>query len=112
MLLRPVLRARTRRAAGVRAPCLRACACLPLPGTAAAAAAEAAFTAPTAGRRESGGGVRSEYVFAHLPVCRSGLPFLVCADWELVSSREQIHGDASWNLWLRDQVSVRVKSTE
>ena len=40
-----------------------------------------------------------------LPVCRSGLPFLVCADWELVSSREQIHGDASWNLWLRDQVS-------
>jgi hypothetical protein len=64
------------------------------------------------GEAESGGGVRSEYVFAHLPVCRSGLPFLVCADWELVSSREQIHGDASWNLWLRDQVSVRVKSTE
>ena len=57
------------------------------------------------GEVESGGGVRSEYVFAHLPVCRSGLPFLVCADWELVSSREQIHGDASWNLWLRDQVS-------
>ena len=53
---------------------------------------------------EEEGGVRSEYVFAHLPICRSGLPFLVCADWDLVSSREQIHKEASWNLWLRDQV--------
>ena len=45
-------------------------------------------------------------VFAFLPTeCRSGLPFLVNADFLLSSNRESIHFSYDWNMWLRDCVA-------
>lgn len=45
-------------------------------------------------------------LFAYLPVWeRTGLPFLVNADFLLVSSREGIHEAEPWNLWLRDCIA-------
>jgi hypothetical protein len=42
-------------------------------------------------------------LFAYLPVWEeTGLPFLVNADFLLVSSREGIQEDEPWNKWLRD----------
>jgi hypothetical protein len=44
-------------------------------------------------------------LFAYLPVWeQTGLPFLVNADFLLVSSREGIQEDEPWNKWLRDCV--------
>ena len=41
-------------------------------------------------------------LFAYLPVWeKTGLPFLINADFVLVSSRESIHEDEPWNKWLR-----------
>ena len=48
-----------------------------------------------------------EKLFAYLPVWENtGLPFLVNADFLLVSSREGLHENESWNIWLRDQISL------
>lgn len=45
-------------------------------------------------------------VFAYLPTeLRSGLPFLVNADFLLTSSREAILVDRPWNRWLRDEIA-------
>ncbi len=45
-------------------------------------------------------------LFAYLPVWeKTGLPFLVNADFLLVSSREGIHEQEPWNLWLRDCIA-------
>lgn len=45
-------------------------------------------------------------LFAYLPVWNTtGLPFLINADFLLVSSREGIRENESWNLWLRDCIS-------
>lgn len=42
-------------------------------------------------------------LFAYLPVWENtGLPFLVNADFLLVSSREGVREDEEWNKWLRD----------
>lgn len=44
-------------------------------------------------------------LFAYLPVYENtGLPFLINADFLLVSSREGVHPKEPWNLWLRDNV--------
>lgn len=52
-------------------------------------------------------GVHPGKLFAYLPVWeQTGLPFLVNADFLLVSSREGIREDEDWNLWLRDCVAV------
>lgn len=46
---------------------------------------------------------KSETVFAYLPTSlRSGLCFLVNADFILSSNRESIRENLPWNLWLRD----------
>lgn len=43
---------------------------------------------------------------AYLPVWNAtGLPFLINADFLLVSSREGLRENESWNLWLRDCIS-------
>ena len=45
-------------------------------------------------------------LFAYLPVWeRTGLPFLVNADFLLVSSRQGIHEAEPWNRWLRDCIA-------
>lgn len=45
-------------------------------------------------------------VFAHLPTeMRSGLPFLINADFLLTSSREAILEDRPWNQWLCDEIA-------
>jgi hypothetical protein len=50
--------------------------------------------------------VHPEELFAYLPVWKNtGLPFLVNADFILVSSREDIHIDEDWNKWLRDNIA-------
>jgi len=47
-----------------------------------------------------------ERVFAFLPTkVRSGLPFLVNADFILSTSRESIQFDRPWNQWLRDCIA-------
>jgi hypothetical protein len=43
-------------------------------------------------------------VFAYLPVQSYGLTFLLQGDWILASGRESLKVDATWNLWLRDEV--------
>ena len=48
-------------------------------------------------------------VYAFLPTSsgvRSGLDFLVNADFLLSANREQIHEDREWNIWLRDNISM------
>ncbi|AQQ70060.1 HSP90 family protein [Limihaloglobus sulfuriphilus] len=46
-------------------------------------------------------------LFAYLPVWEeTGIPFLINADFLLVSSREGIHEEESWNEWLRDCISI------
>ncbi|MFO8090043.1 MAG: hypothetical protein R6U13_09435 [Desulfatiglandaceae bacterium] len=45
-------------------------------------------------------------LFAYLPVWKkTGLPFLINADFLVVSSREGIHKEENWNLWLRDCIA-------
>lgn len=45
-------------------------------------------------------------LFAYLPVWdETGMPFLINADFLLVSSREGIREDEDWNIWLRDCVA-------
>ncbi|KAK3281334.1 hypothetical protein CYMTET_10869 [Cymbomonas tetramitiformis] len=45
-----------------------------------------------------------EMLYAYLPVCRVGLPFIVHADFDLVSSRQQLHLGSGRNARLRDAV--------
>jgi len=46
-------------------------------------------------------------LFAYLPVYeKTGLPFLINADFMLVSSREGIHEKEPWNLWLKDNIAL------
>jgi len=48
-------------------------------------------------------------VFAFLPTeVRSGLPFLINADFLLTSNRESIQRDRPWNRWLRDCLAAPV----
>lgn len=45
-------------------------------------------------------------LFAYLPVWEdTGLPFLINADFLLVSSREGLREDEAWNKWLRDCIT-------
>jgi len=47
-------------------------------------------------------GSKTDKLFAYLPVWEStGVPFLINADFLLVSSREGVREDEPWNLWLR-----------
>ena len=41
-------------------------------------------------------------VFCFLPMRKVGLRFAVHAEWSLTSSRDDIHHDKAWNLFLRD----------
>jgi len=51
-------------------------------------------------------GIHEGKLFAYLPVWeQTGLPFLINADFLLVSSREGIREDEDWNIWLRDCVA-------
>jgi len=44
-------------------------------------------------------------LFAYLPVWENtGIPFLINADFLLVSSREGVHENEDWNIWLRNCV--------
>eukprot|EP01052_Picozoa_sp_SAG31_P010182 SAG31_NODE_549_length_14219_cov_5.808188_2_plen_1616_part_00 len=47
-------------------------------------------------------------ICAYLPVCDAGLPFVVQADWSLVSSRQAVRADSPLNLWLRAQIAPTV----
>lgn len=45
-------------------------------------------------------------LFSYLPVWeKTGLPFMINADFLLTSDRENIHLDYDWNIWLRDNIS-------
>jgi hypothetical protein len=46
-----------------------------------------------------------QQIFTFLPVCHSGLPFAVNAQFELVSSRQQVHEDSLQNQFLRDEIA-------
>ncbi len=51
-------------------------------------------------------------LFAYLPVWEeTGIPFLINADFLLVSSREGIREDEEWNKWLRDCVGKTYTSS-
>lgn len=51
-------------------------------------------------------------LFAYLPVWdETGMPFLINADFLLVSSREGIREDEEWNIWLRDCVAETYASS-
>ncbi|MEA1973772.1 MAG: hypothetical protein U9N34_10850, partial [Candidatus Cloacimonadota bacterium] len=51
-------------------------------------------------------GNKTGKLFAYLPVWENtGLPFLVNADFLLVSSREGVKEDEDWNKWLRDCIA-------
>jgi len=51
-------------------------------------------------------------LFAYLPVWEeTGMPFLINADFLLVSSREGIREDEDWNIWLRDCVAETYASS-
>lgn len=54
----------------------------------------------------------SAKLFAYLPVWdNTGVPFLINADFQLTSSREDVHEDKPWNVWLRDHIAeVYVKA--
>ncbi len=41
---------------------------------------------------------------AFLPVCPSGLRFIVQGDFLLLSNRENVHEESHWNRWLRDEI--------
>ena len=43
--------------------------------------------------------------FTFLPVCSAGFPFAIHCNMVLTASRQQIHQDSAWNLWLRDQLA-------
>ncbi|KAG9951782.1 hypothetical protein KCU85_g2688, partial [Aureobasidium melanogenum] len=43
-------------------------------------------------------------IFAFLPVCSSGLPFLIQADFLLVASRQEIEADQPWNRHLQHEL--------
>ena len=49
--------------------------------------------------------LQPQEIFTFLPVCQSGLPFAVNAQFELVSSRQQVHEDSLQNQFLRDQIA-------
>ncbi len=52
------------------------------------------------------GDADGDRLFAYLPVWdETGLPFLINADFLLVSSREGVKEDEPWNVWLRDCVA-------
>lgn len=81
---------------------------------------ELEFDKPTYAEHEKRTGIESRFVsvaiplndkpskgklFAYLPVWEeTGVPFLINADFLLVSSRESIHEGEDWNKWLRDCV--------
>lgn len=51
----------------------------------------------------------SATIFAFLPTeIRSGLPFLINADFVVSSNRESILEDRPWNRWMRDQIGVAI----
>lgn len=49
--------------------------------------------------------VDAQDMYAFLPICASGFPFLIQADFLLVSSRQDIDTDQPWNRRLRDRLS-------
>lgn len=58
------------------------------------------------------GKVSKGKLFAYLPVWdETGMPFLINADFLLVSSREGIREDEDWNIWLRDCVAEAYASS-
>lgn len=55
----------------------------------------------------------TQNIFAFLPVRSYGFKFIIQADFLVPPSREDIHKDKSWNLWLRDNVAtVFLKAVE
>jgi hypothetical protein len=48
--------------------------------------------------------ITKQDVYAFLPVCSSGLPFLIQADFLLVASRQGIDGFQPWNRRLQDHI--------
>ena len=51
---------------------------------------------------------RPQQAFAYLPICATGLPFAVHADFELTSSRQQVRKDHPRNQLLRDAIAPAV----
>lgn len=45
-----------------------------------------------------------QMVFSYLPIGSVGFPFIINADLELTSSRQDVHCSDAWNVWVRDQV--------
>lgn len=45
-------------------------------------------------------------VFTYLPIRKYGFRFIIQADFELTSSREDLEKDFEWNLWLRDNLAT------
>jgi hypothetical protein len=51
-------------------------------------------------------------LYSYLPTeLQTGLPFLINADFLLPASRESVLVDNSWNIWMRDEVSIFVEDT-
>jgi hypothetical protein len=44
------------------------------------------------------------FVYSYLPIRSYGFPFMIQADFLLVSNRQDIHKNKAWNKWLRDQI--------
>jgi hypothetical protein len=60
---------------------------------------------PLGGSPEQSSASAAQWIFAFLPVCEAGLPFIVQGDWALTSSRQSVHADSVLNLWLRDMIA-------
>ena len=43
-------------------------------------------------------------MFAFLPLRSYGFRFIVQADFDLPSSREDVNTDSAWNQWLREEI--------
>lgn len=48
--------------------------------------------------------IAKQDIYAFLPVCSSGLPFLIQADFLLVASRQEIEADQPWNRHLQREL--------
>lgn len=54
---------------------------------------------------EGGSGMPLQNFHAYLPVTSCGFPFVLNANWELTSSRQDVHQDSPYNIFLRDAVA-------
>ena len=45
-------------------------------------------------------------IFSFLPVQSAGFKFIIQADFQLVASRQEVHKNKQWNIWLRDKIAA------